>query len=196
MIDNETQFIRLGDLGNAVTVSRGVPTQATNANGPLPVFSVPDLRSGAAPKRFVEPAALSGIASGGVLGEDVLIALEGGSAGEVFVVPEDIPEFAPSQQVAVVRIHDHVTMDPWYLGAFLSTEPARMQMRRLTRGQKVQRIPLRDLDTVSVPLAPRSTQQAIGDQYRTFQAAIRVHRDTAQHLEDMCAAASELSFVP
>jgi restriction endonuclease S subunit len=128
--------------------------------------------------------------------EDVLIALEGSAAGEVFVVPEGLPRFAPSQQVAVVRIHDHSTINPWYLGAFLSTETARMQMRRLTRGEKVQRIPVRDLNTVSVPLAPRSTQTAVGDQYRTFQAAIKVHRQTAQHLEDMCTSASEMNFAP
>jgi hypothetical protein len=71
-----------------------------------------------------------------------------------------------------------------------------MQMRRLTRGQKVQRIPLRDLNTVSIPLAQRSTQTAVGDQYRNFQAAIKVHRQTAQRLEDVCTAASEMDFAP
>ncbi len=193
---DETAFVRLGDLGNAVSVSRGIPTQATSASGPVPVFSVPDLRSGAPAKRFVDPAALTDPLHGVVMDEDVLIALEGSAAGEVFVVPEGLPRFAPSQQVAVVRIHDHSTINPWYLGAFLSTETARMQMRRLTRGEKVQRIPVRDLNTVSVPLAPRSTQTAVGDQYRTFQAAIKVHRQTAQHLEDMCTSASEMNFAP
>ncbi len=193
---DETASVRLGDLGSAVTISRGIPTQATSATGPIPVYSVPDLRSGAPARRFVDPAALTHPLHGAAMDEDVLVALEGSAAGDVFVVPDGLPGFAPSQQVAVIRIHDQSTINPWYLGSFLSTEAARMQMRRLTRGQKVQRIPVRDLNTVSVRLAPRSTQTAVGNQYRTFQAAIKVHRQTAQHLEEMCTAASELDFAP
>ena len=73
----------------------------------MPVFSVPDLRSGAP----ADPAALMDLLHGAVMDGDIRIALEGSAAGEVFVVPEGLPSFAPAQQVAVVRIHDHSTIN-------------------------------------------------------------------------------------
>lgn len=190
---NEVPPTRFGDLVDTMTITRGIPTQATASSGQLPVFSVPDLRSGSPAKRFVDPTALNTALDAATEG-DVLIALEGAAAGEVFVVPEDFPRFVPSQQVAVIRIWNRSRLNPWYLGSFLSTEAAHAQLRRLTRGQKVQRIPLQDLDTLTIPLAPPSAQTSVADQYRACQRAIRAHRETAQHLEKMCDALSELNF--
>jgi hypothetical protein len=196
VIDNFSVPTRLGALADGLTISRGVPTQVTAPSGQLPVLSVPELRTGAVAKRFVNEGVLGEAHQGIAVEEDVLISLEGAAAGEIFVVPGHFPNFVPSQQVAVIRILDRARLDPWYLGAFLSTESARNQMRRLARGEKVQRIPVKDLDTVTIPLLQISTQSSYGGSYRAYQKAIRAHRATAEHLERMCAADVETTFVP
>lgn len=187
---------RLGALTDALTINRGIPTQITASHGKLPVLSVPELRTGAAAKRFVDGGGLSAAHHGIVVEEDVLVSLEGAAAGEIFVVPDDFPSFVPSQQVAVIRIQDRSRLDPWFVGAFLSTKSARNQMRRLARGEKVQRIPVKDLDSLTLPLFSPSNQALYGNRYRAYQKAIRAHREIAQHLESMCAAESEMNFAP
>jgi len=191
---NDATPTRLSELTGALTINRGILTQVTAPHGQLPVLSVPELRTGAAAKRFVNEGALAEAHQGIAVEEDVLVALEGTAAGEIFVVPEDFPIFVPSQQVAVIRIQDRSRLDPWYLGAFLSTESARNQMRRLARGEKVQRIPVKDLHSVTIPLLPALAQSSNGGRHRAYQIAIRAHRETAQHLESMCAAEAEMNF--
>ncbi len=185
---------RLGELSDALTISRGIPTQETVSNGELPVYSVPELRTGAETKRFAHQTSLRNGQWGTAAEEDILIAMEGAVAGEVFVVPDEFPSFVPSQQVAIIRVRDRTRLDPWYLGAFLSLTSSRNQMRSLTRGQKVQRIPLHDLNTVTVPLLPLTAQAPYGQQYRVYQRAIRAHREMSQHLERMCATDTEINF--
>ena len=193
---NDATPTRLSELTDALTIKRGILTQATIPHGQLPVLSVPELRTGAAAKRFVNEEALTEIHQGIAIEEDVLVSLEGAAAGEIFVVPEDFPIFVPSQQVAVIRIRDRTRIDPWFVAAFLSTESARNQMRRLARGEKVQRIPVKDLHTVRIPLLPALAQSSYGSGHRAYQRAIRAHRETAQHLESMCAASAEMNFAP
>lgn len=185
---------RLGKLADALTISRGIPTQVTARHGQLPVLSVPELRTGTPTERFVDEAALADFQQSVAREEDVLISLEGAAAGQVFVVPDGFPSFVPSQQVAVIRIRDRSRLDPWYLGAFLSTTSARTQMQRLARGQKVQRIPVKDLDTVTIPMPTQPEQAAYGRHYKAYQRAIRAHRETAQHLAVMCATDLEMNF--
>ena len=187
---------RFGALTDALTINRGIPTQVTASRGQLPVLSVPELRTGADAKRFVNEGARTEAHQGIVVEEDVLVSLEGAAAGEIFVVPQDFPGFVPSQQVAVIRIQDRSRLDPWYVGAFLSTESARNQMRRLARGVKVQRIPVKDLDSLTIPLLSLTAQTSYGSYYRAYQKAIRAHRETARHLEAMCATDMEMNFTP
>jgi restriction endonuclease S subunit len=76
-------------------------------------------------------------------------------------------------------------LDPWYLGAWLSTDPAQEQLRRLTRGSGIQRIPIKDLSSLAVPLPPIAQQRAISERYLAFEAAIRSHRAVATCLEEL-----------
>ncbi len=185
---------RLGELSDALTISRGIPTQETASSGQLPVYSVPELRTGIDPKRFTNQASLRHGKWSTAAEDDVLIAIEGAAAGEIFVVPDGFPRFVPSQQVAVISVQDRSRLDPWYLGAFLSLTSSRNQMRSLARGQKVQRIPLHDLNTVMISLPPLTQQASYGHHYRVYQRAIRAHREMAQYLEKMCSSNTEINL--
>jgi hypothetical protein len=127
-----------------------------------------------------------------------LISLEGASAGDTFTVPEGSAEFVPSQQVAVVRVLDRSALNPWYLGAWLATEEARGQMRRLARGAAVQRIPVNDLAALDLPPWRTTTRgmaaSGIGERFRIFQNAIKTHQDIVEHLESMCSLGIATDF--
>src|SRR5207249_1841050 len=108
--------------------------------GEVRVMSVAALRNAAPPKHYAQRIDLTedDIAQPG----DVLVAIEGGTVGETLVVPEGLEEFVPSQQAATLRVRDLAHLDPWYLGAWLTSEPATEQLRRLARGLGIQRIPI------------------------------------------------------
>jgi hypothetical protein len=130
---NTLQEVRLGDLVPAtLTITRGFPTQRAVETGDVRVMSVAGLRSAAPPRHFAERVDItdSDLAQPG----DVLVAIEGGTVGETLVVPEGVEEFVPAQQAATLRVHDRSLLDPWYLGAWLTSEPAAEQLRRLARG--------------------------------------------------------------
>src|ERR1700722_7868077 len=136
--------IRLGDLVPALTITKGYPTQRALPEGDVRVMSVAALRNTALPKHFADRDAIDDLGLELAQPGDVLVAIEGGTVGETLVVPDGIDEFVPSQQAATLRVVDPAKLDPWYLGAWLATEPAREQLRRLARGQGIQRIPIKD----------------------------------------------------
>jgi type I restriction-modification system DNA methylase subunit len=179
-----TEF-RLGDLASAVTVSRGFPTQRTVSDGDVPVMSVADLRNSSAPRHFADLDAIDEAGLSFAEPGDVLVAIEGGTVGETMIVAEESVTFIPSQQVAVLRVTDDGVVDPWYLGAWFATEPAREQLRRLARGAGIQRIPVRELGSLVVRLPALWQQRAIGRHFRAFETAVKAHQAVAACLEDL-----------
>jgi Type I restriction modification DNA specificity domain len=189
-----TVGIRLGDLGSSLTVTKGFPTQRAVPEGDVRVMSVAMLRNTAAPKHFAERDALADLGMDVAQPGDVLVAIEGGTVGESLVVPPGLDEFVPSQQAATLRVTDPNLLDPGYLGAWLTTDAAREQLRRLARGLGIQRIPLKDLTSLIVQVPPLATQREIGEQFRAFEAAIESHRAVTACLEELRSLELILTF--
>jgi restriction endonuclease S subunit len=147
-------------------------------------MSLAALRNQAPPKAFADRDAIADLGLDLAKPGDVLVAVEGGTVGEALVVPGDIDEFVPSQQVVALRVVDTTRLDPWYLGAWLSTEPAREQLR-LARGRGIQRIPIKDLASLSVEIPPLADQREIGRRFLGFENAIRAHRAVTVCLEQL-----------
>ena len=182
---------RLTDLAAALTVTKGFPTQRALPEGDVRVMSVAALRNNAPPKYFAERHAIADVGVEIARPGDVLVAIEGGTVGETFVVSDGIAAFVPSQQVATLRVVDPRRLDPWYLGAWLTTEPAREQLRRLARGLGIQRIPIKELASLIVRVPPLDEQREIGQRFLAFESAIRSHRSVTACLEEL----RDLDFV-
>jgi restriction endonuclease S subunit len=168
--------IRLGDLDGAISIRRGFPTQRTSSDAPVPVLSLAAIRNDVPPKHFADWPDIDDLGLELARPDDVLIAIEGGTVGEALVVPPAVHEFVPSQQVATLRVVDRAAVDPWYLGAWLSTKVGREQMQRLARGSGIQRIPIGELSSLIIRMAPRAEQVEIGRRYFAFEDSIRSHR--------------------
>jgi restriction endonuclease S subunit len=177
--------IRLGDLAHVLEVRRGFPTHRGSPDGETRVMSVADLRNDSPPRHFADRESISDVGLDAAQPGDVLIAVEGGTVGETLVVPQGIDEFVPSQQAATLRVLDPSRLDPWYLGAWLMTEPAREQIRRLARGTAIQRIPIKDLASVIVRVPPLAEQREVGMRFVAFENAIELHRCVAACLRDL-----------
>jgi hypothetical protein len=178
------QEVRLGDLVPAVLdITRGFPTHRAVPEGDVRVMSVAAMRNATPPRYFADRTDIteSALARPG----DVLVAIEGGTVGETLVVPDGLEEFVPSQQAATLRVHDRSRLDPWYLGAWLSADPAGEQLRRLARGLGIQRIPIKELSSLIVRVPPLDTQRAIGERFQAFEMAIRSHRAVGACLEEL-----------
>jgi len=148
-------------------------------------MSVAALRSGIDPRYFADCDPIADAGHDVARPGDVLVSIEGGTVGETLVVDEELGEFVPSQQVATLRVLEPIRLDPWYLGAWLSTDPAQEQLRRLTRGSGIQRIPIKDLSSLVVPIPRIARQREISERYRAFGAAIRSHRALVACLEEL-----------
>ena len=177
--------IRLAELDNVLNISRGFPTQHTAPQGDVRVMSVAGLRNDSPARHFADRDVMQDLGLDVAQPGDVLIAVEGGTAGESLVVPDGIDEFIPSQQAATLRVTDTGQLDPWYLGAFLGTEPTREQIRRLARGSAIQRIPIKDFDSVVLKVPPIAHQREIGRRFCAFEQAIKSHRAVTSCLEEL-----------
>lgn len=178
--------IRLADLvPDHVRVTRGFPTQRGVADGDLPVMSIAALRSGSSAKHFADRDDLADLRLDIARPGDVLVAIEGGTIGETMVVPDSHEDFVPSQQAATLRVQDVERIDPWYLGAWLSTEIAGEQLRRLARGSGIQRIAMKDLSSLTLSVPPIEDQHEIGERFRAFDSSIRAHRSMTTALEQL-----------
>jgi restriction endonuclease S subunit len=186
--------IRLGDLVPALTITKGFPTQRALLDGDVRVMSVAALRNGALPKHFAGRNDIADLGLELAQTADVLVSIEGGTVGEMLVVPAGIGEFVPSQQAATLRVADTKRVDPWYLGAWLSTESAREQLRRLARGLGIQRIPIKDLASLIVQIPPLQDQREIGERFSAFEAAIQSHRAVMACLQELLDADLIVAF--
>lgn len=182
-----TQFdeVKIADLGEALRIIRGFATARSTPDGDVPVMSVAMLRNGTPSKNFADRQTLQEVGTPAVQVGDVLVAVEGGTVGETLVVPEEFEEFVPSQQAATLRVLDDGRIDPAYLGAWMTTEMARDQVRRLARGSGIQRVPVRDLAALTIPLPSIADQREIGRRYLVFEHAIQSHRAATACLEDL-----------
>lgn len=186
--------VRLGDLGHAVTITKGFPTQRALPQGDVAVMSIAGLRNQTAPRHFASHADIDDLRLDLGQPADVLVSIEGGTVGETLTVQPEFGEFVPSQQVATLRVIDTSTLDPWYLGAWLSTEAAREQLTRLARGQGIQRIAMRELSALAIRTLPLPEQQEIGRRYIAFEKAIRSHRSVTACLEELRDADLVVTF--
>lgn len=175
--------VRLGDLSSVVTICKGFPTQRAQVDGEVRVMSVAALRSGTSPKYFADRDAIREVGMEPAAPGDVLVAIEGSTLGEAYVVSEDDDEFVPSQQVATLKVIDRGKLDPSYLGAWLMTETALERIRRLARGSANQRIPIRDLASLTLMVPSLTDQQEIGRRFLAFETAIQSHRSVMTCLE-------------
>lgn len=182
-----TQEMRLVDLYPSVVIRRGFPTQRSRSVGDVGVLSVPALHAGATPKHFAQREDLADLRMDLARPGDVLVAIEGESIGEALMVPADAGDFVPSQQVATLRVADSAVLDPWYLGAWFATDSTRQKLRRLTRRSGIQRISVKDLATVILPVPSLQTQHSIGERFRAFDTSIQSHRAVTSCLEELRA---------
>ena len=189
------QDVRLSDLlPLALEITRGFPTQRAVTDGDLPVMSIAALRATAPARHFANRDDLADLNLDTARPGDVLVAIEGGTIGETMVVPEGLREFVPSQQAATLRVLDTDVIDPWYVGAWLSTEVAGEQLRRLARGSGIQRIAMKDLPSLTISAPPLEDQREIGERFRAFDAAIRSHRAITSCLEQLLEADLVVTF--
>jgi len=177
--------IRLADLSQVININKGFPTQRAAREGEVCVMSLAALRSGTPPRYYADRDDIRDVGLELAQPGDVLVAVEGGTVGETLVVPDGIDEFVPSQQVATLRVVDTACLDPWYLGAWLTTASAREQMRRLARGAAIQRIAIKDLGSLIVRLPPLADQQSIGARFLAFENSIHSHRAVTACLEEL-----------
>ncbi len=176
---------RLAELATAISVSKGFLTAKTADIGDVPVLSVAMLRNGAPAKRFTDRETIDDLGLGLAAPCDVLVAIEGGTVGESLIVADGHPAFIASQQVATLRVTDSSVIDSWYLGAWMATDAARDQLRRLARGASIQRVPMKDLSNLTLPLPPLAQQRSIGERYRAFEESISGHRAIVTCLEQL-----------
>jgi hypothetical protein len=188
------QDVRLADLGHAVAITKGFPTQRALPKGDVPVMSIAGLRNQSAPRHFANLVDIEDLRVDLGRQGDVLVSVEGGTVGETLIVQPDCGDFVPSQQVATMRVVDTSALDPWYLGACLCTEVAREQLERLARGMGIQRIAMKELSFLSIRVPSLEEQQEIGRRFIAFERAIRSHRSVTACLEDLRDADLVVTF--
>jgi len=173
---------KLGELTDIVQISRGVPTVKTRTKGEIPVLSVALLNGGGEARAFMSRDEIKN--SGADLSQpgDVVIAVEGGSIGESFLVNSETEPFIPSQQAVTVRILDPKVLIPEFFAAWLMSPSGEQQLRRLVRGAAIKRIAFLDLKTLLVPIAPIEIQNEIAELLLGFNNAIASHVKVLEYL--------------
>ncbi len=187
--------VQLSDLADSVELIRGFPTARTRPSGKYPVLSVADLRNEGAPRQFVDTVDLKDGLAGIALTDDILIAVEGGTSGESFIVDELPAKFVPSQQAMTLRVETTGVLDPWYLAAWLTSGEGRGNLARLTRGAGIQRIAFRDLLSLEVRVPSMQDQVRIGGRHRAFQRSLRSHRQVMTQLEELIVVDADLEII-
>src|SRR4029079_3700091 len=124
-------------------------------------MSIAGLRNQNAPRHFADFKDIDDLRLDLGRPRDVLVSIEGGTVGETLVVQPDTAEFVPSQQVATLRVIDATMLAPQYVGAWLSTEAAREQLKRLARGAGIQRIAMKELFSLTIRVPSLEAQQRI-----------------------------------
>lgn len=186
--------VRLADLSEAVTITKGFPTHRAAPEGDVRVMSIAALRNQSEPRYFASYEDIQDLKIEFAQSGDVLVSIEGGTIGEAFTVQPDVEEFVPSQQVATLRVLNADVVDPLYLGAWLSTAAAQEQLERLARGMGIKRIAMKELGSLVVRVPDLDTQHEIGRRFIAFEAAIRSHRAVTACLEELRDADLVVSF--
>lgn len=188
------QMSSVVELGSALELFRGFPTSRATEEGEIPSFSVATLRKGDSARHFASREDIVDVGAQIAQVADVLVAVEGGTVGESLVVVESMGEFVPSQQVATLRVSNLDLIDPWYLGAWLSSEMGRNSLLRLAQGAGIQRITYRNLETLQIALPVLEEQRRIGEQFRVINESIRSHALVITHLEELRDAQLAATF--
>ncbi len=187
---------RLSDLSDAIAMSRGIPTKATARDGgELPVLSVPDLRLGSAAPRFIDTEVL----------DDYGLRIP--EPGDVLRHRSKVARSAKHSWSPKARFRS--SRHSRWPSSMCSTnpgstpgisvhgspcEPAREQLRRLARGAGIQRIPIKELENLIIPIPSLRIQHEIGERFVTFETAIESHRAIAACLEQLCALDLAVNF--
>lgn len=179
------EMLRLGDLSHSLSIKRGFPTFRASQDADVPVLSVADLRHGKPARHFADREDCADLAIEPARPGDILISIEGGTVGQVFVVPDGLDDFVPSQQAATLRVLDLTKIDPWYLAAWLSAEVGSGELRRLARGGGIQRIAIKHLVAVPVPVPPLAVQHQIARRLSAFEAAKAAHAAAAMRIGEL-----------
>jgi len=191
---SEFHDVRLADMSDVVTITKGFPTHRAASEGDVRVMSIAALRNQSEPRYFAGYEDIQDLKIEFGQPGEVLVSIEGGTVGETFTVQPDVQEFVPSQQVATLRVVDPGILDPLYLGAWLSTAAAQEQLQRLARGTGIQRIAMKELGSLVIKVPDLDTQREIGQRFIAFEAAIRSHRAVAACLEELRDAELVVSF--
>jgi len=180
----------------ALYVIKGFPTSRAKERGDVPVMSIAAFRNGDSPKLFADDRDLEDVSARKAEVGDVLIAVEGGTVGEVMVVSEGDDGFVASQQVMTLRVGDQRQLSPWYLGAWLRSERGQACLSRLVKGSGIKRIAYRDLLSLEIDLPPYAEQVRIGEVFRTFLGSIGAHELIASSLKQLMDIEIEVAIAP
>lgn len=175
---------------------KGFPTSRAEDRGDIPVMSIAALRNGDSPKLFADRRNLEDVFAKKAEVGDVLVAVEGGTVGEVMVVIGSDIGFVASQQVLTLRVGDQGQLSPWYLGAWLRSERGQAGLSRLIKGSGIKRIAYRDLLTLEIDTPPYTEQVHIGELFRTFQESIEAHELIASSLKRLMEIEIEVAVAP
>jgi type I restriction-modification system DNA methylase subunit len=186
--------VRLSDLMGELDIMRGFPTTRTSPEGEIPVLSLADLRNQSPARHFATQEEAARLGLYGMQGGDVLVAIEGGTVGESYVLRQDRTDFVPSQQVAVLRVTTPERLDPWYLGAWMATDLARDNLRRLARGAGIQRIAVKDLESLLIRIPALPLQREVGERFRMIREEIDHARTRLTLAEKLAEIDVLLSF--
>lgn len=185
-----------------VTVERGLKQGDLVKEGKFPVHTAASLLGGHEPSRFLpedHELLQSADLQFNVHSGDLLVALEGhsGMVGRTVIASEDM---FVSSQFAVIRVGDgdvttHAetvadSLTARYLAQWLDSPEARAELNRLTTGNTLERISLKDFRSLAVPVPPQGTQQSVGAAHHLLYSArhwLNALTETVANIETLAA---------
>ena len=117
---------------------------------------------------------------------DVLISIAG-TIGRVGVVPENAPAMNCNQAIAIVRVNEQVL--PRYLGRWLMSADAQMQMARAQVTATISNLSLGQIGELVVPVPPQAEQRRIADILDKVDAIRRKRKEAIALTEELLRSA-------
>ena len=191
----DSAVIALAEISNLKLI-KGFPTSRASHAGEIPCRSVSTIKNNDVSKFFTSKEEIGKSDSELSEAQDILISVEGGSAGEILIVTEEMGEFVPSQQVVTLRVVDKKFTDPWYVAAFLSSSVGQTAIDQLSQGVGIKRIPLRNLQDLMLPLPALEEQRKIGGRFHALIDSIAIHKAVINCFQDLLEAQLDLAFYP
>jgi len=175
--------IHLSNIAS-VQIHRGFDTSRSTATGSIAIESVASLRRGDNSPRLTteDEIARQGLEVARV--GDVLVTIEG-SIGDVYLVDDVLAPFIPSRQVATIRVSEGSPLNPVFLAAWLGSPEGKRELDTRSRGTTIQRIALREIENIEIPLPPRGLQEQIAHRYVMMQTAIIEHQKAIALLDQL-----------